>query len=670
MTDDDRRQLEAGLLDEIVQLGHIVDEQEQAVATLRHEILLHRTAIGWRLQLRLEGVRTWMLKIPVLRQVYRTFYRALEIWVDEGFLKIFVRTGHKVGMALRGRRFLVEDRDRLPRTSTVEEGEYDAWIGRYGNHPDGHTMEAAMARFPQTPLISVLTVLEVADGAGVRRVLATLQAQAYERWELCVALPLDARARSDEDLQAALGSDPRLIVVESALGTPTCADAFRLASGDFIGLLEVDDELAPDALFEVVMRLGQEPSADIIYSDEDSIGSAGGREEPLFKPDWSPDLLLSMNYVEHFGILRRRLVEEVGGFAPDAGRGESYDLVLRLSEKTDRIVHVPKILSHRRRLATTADTVLSRHAANRDECRALVKALGRRGYSGRATPVFARSGPRCYATRFDLRERPLVSIIIPTRNKKHLLETTLESIWTRTDYDRFEIIVVDNGSTEPDAVEYLASLPPRCQVYQWSEPFNYSAVNNFGVQYALGELLLFLNNDVEVIRPDWLTALVEHAQRPEVGAVGARLLYADGRIQHAGVVVGINRAAANAFRGWYGQDVGRPRLADLTRNCSAVTGACMMVPRRVFDLAGGFDPSLRVVLNDVDLCLKIRQRGYLVVYTPHALLYHYEGSTRGLMHPSPDQELYEERWSDVLAHCDPYYNPNLTHNRDDWSIRI
>jgi GT2 family glycosyltransferase len=330
---------------------------------------------------------------------------------------------------------------------------------------------------------------------------------------------------------------------------------------------------------------------------------------------------------------------------------------------------VPTVLYHSRHQATV-DDMLARRRASRDDSRVIVSALSRRRRPGRTTPLYARRGPRCYATRFDLQQRPLVSIIIPTKDKQPLLETTLNSIWRFTDYDNYEIIVVDNQSTDPDAVRYLASLPPRCQVHQWSKPFNYSALNNFGVQHARGEQLLFLNNDVEVIQFDWLTAMLEHAQRPEVGAIGARLLYADGSIQHAGVVVGINRVAANAFRSWPGETTGSVRLADLTRNTSAVTGACMMVPRRIFDEVGGFDEHLRVVLNDVDLCLKIRERGYLVVYTPHALLYHYEGSSRGRLHPPPDEKVFEKRWSEFLDRGDPYYNPNLTDKHDDWRIKI
>ncbi len=661
----DRRDVEASLREEVENLGRIVDRQERTIATLSREVDLHAKALGWRLQQRMNPFRAWMLATPVLRQVYRALYRVLEIWIDEGFFKIFSRAGDKVNLALKGRNFLVEGADR--RTPRIED-QYEQWMVLYGAPPSPGDMAAAIERFRRRPLISVLVCLERVDVEGVRRTLASLQAQSYDRWELCLAVLAGSSTAVNADLTHALAAEPRARAITTAATEPSYVEAFRAASGEFVGIMHLDDELAPEALFELVKRLN-EADADIVYSDEDWVSEAGQREDPLFKPGWGPDLLLSMNYLERFGIFRRQLVGEAGGFRESAGRGQVYDLVLRLTERTDRITHVPKVLYHSRRQPTTAESALFRHASNRDETRVLVEALHRRGVHGRTSTLFARKGPRCYATRLDLRQHPLVSIIIPTKNKRALLQTTLESIWSLTDYDRYEIVVVDNHSSEPDAVEYLASLSPRCQVHQWSQPFNYSALNNFGVQHARGEQLLFLNNDVEVIHPDWLTAMLEHAQRPEVGAVGARLLYGDGRIQHAGVVVGINRVAANAFRSWPGEATGNVRLADLTRNCSAVTGACMMVPRRIFGEVGGFDERLRVVLNDVDLCLKIRQRGYLVVYTPSACLYHYEGSSRGRLHPPPDEKVFEERWKDFLDRGDPYYNPNLSNRYDDWRIK-
>jgi GT2 family glycosyltransferase len=671
-SDDDRQGVEASLRDEVESLARILDQHDRTIASLRREVDLHNRSMGWRLQQRLIPFSRSMLAVPVLRQIYRALYRAMEIWVDEGFLKIFGRAADKVNLALRGKNFLVTGHDR--RAPPIED-QYEQWIRHRGAPPAAATMRERISRFTTTPVVSVLSIVH--DGAAsVQGLIATLEAQSYEQWELCIAISTTARVRSDGSLDRPSSGPPtkRVRIVETA--APLWSDAFRLATGEYIAFLEPGDELAPEALFELVARLQSEADLDVVYSDEDSIGPEGRREEPMFKPDWSPDLLLSMNYLQRFGIFRRNRASEVGAFAPDAGLGQPYDLALRLTERTARIAHVPKVLYHSRLRATTVDDVLARRAANSDEARALVSALARRQSPGRTTAVFARRGPRCYATRRDLRHRPLVSIIIPTKDKRPLLETTLDSIWKRTDYDRYEIIVVDNQSTDADAVRYLASLAsratlaPRCQVYQWSKPFNYSAINNFGVQHARGEQLLFLNNDVEVIQPDWLTAMLEHAQRPEVGAVGARLLYADGRIQHAGVIVGINRVAANAFRTWPGEATGSLRLADLTRNASAVTGACMMVPRRVFDEVGGFDEDLRVVLNDVDLCLKIRQRGYLVVYTPYALLYHYEGSSRGRLHPPPDEKVFEKRWSDFLDRGDPYYNPNLTDKHDDWRIKV
>ena len=659
---DDRRESETSLREEVENLGRIVDHQERTIATLSREVDLHSKALGWRLQQRLIPLRRSLLAVPVVRQIYRALYRVLEICVDEGFLQIFSRAGDKASLALRGRNFLVEGADR--RAPRVED-QYEQWMLLYGMPPSRDEMLTAIGLFRERPLISLLVCVDTVEPDRLGGLLATLRAQSYERWELCLAVRRGLSPAQISDLDRAVAHEPRVRLAQGA----EYADALRVASGEFIGVMNAGDELAPEALFQLVTRLN-ESDADIVYSDEDWLSETGRREDPLFKPDWGPDLLLSTNYLERFGVFRRQLVGEVGGFVAAAGRGQVYDLVLRLTERTDRIAHVPKVLYHSRRRPTTVDSVLARHAANRDESRALVEALHRRGTPGRTRAVFARKGPRCYVTRLDLTERPLVSIIIPTKDKRSLLQTTLESIWARTDYDRYEIIVIDNESTDADAVSYLASLAPRCQVHRWSQRFNYSAINNFGVQHARGEQLLFLNNDVEVIQPDWLTAMLEHAQRPDVGGVGARLLYGDGRIQHAGVVVGINRVAANAFRSWPGETTGNLRLADLTRNCSAVTGACMMVPRRIFDEVGGFDENLRVVLNDVDLCLKIRQRGYLVVYTPEALLYHYEGSSRGRLHPPPDEKVFDARWSDFVDRGDPYYNPNLSYRHDDWRIAV
>jgi O-antigen biosynthesis protein len=652
------------LREEVDVLGRVVDEQEQTIAALRDELDRHEAALGWRLQSRLEPVGNRMRKLPVVRQIYRTLHRALELWVDDGFAGVFRQAGVKFGLLLRGDRFLVESA-RRPRS--LEE-QYEIWIRHHGT-PNRRDVAQAIAGFNTPPLVSVLTVFDGDDFARFVAGLATLQAQFYERWELCASVPPATRTALQTDLDDLLTREPRLHIVLSAGDRPTLADAYRVAAGDFVAFLQTDDELPPQALFELVHRLQREPNADVVYSDEDVISVGGRRAEPLFKPDWSPVLLLSINYLERFALLRRQLVDNVGGFSAEFGPGQSYDLVLRLTEKTDRIVHVPKVLYHRRSRPTTLASTMSRRAAIDDDRCALMSTLARRGLRGHVSALSLRRGARCYATRFELADRPLVSIIIPTRNNRPLLQNAIESIRRVTEYERYEILVIDNGSTSPDAIEYLASLPPGCQCVPWNEPFNYSAINNFGVRHAQGEQLLFLNDDVEVISPDWLTAMLEHAQRPEVGAVGARLLYADGRIQHAGVVVGVNRGAVNAFRRRTAES-GSPSLAELVREVSAVTGACMMMRREVFERVNGFDEGLPVIFNDVDLCLRIRQNGYTVLYTPHARLYHYEGSSRGRRNPNEDRQIFQERWAQLLTHGDPYYNPNLTDTHDDWSLRL
>jgi GT2 family glycosyltransferase len=599
--------------------------------------------------------------VSVGRRIFRTLSRTREVWADEGFAGVLRQLGVKFGLLLRGKRFLVEGRSR----PSIED-QYQIWIDRQEASPR-REVEQAIAGYSQAPLVSVLTVVDAGDAASVSALLKTLQDQAYKRWELCFAMRPGTREVLKDALETMLASESRLRMEVCAGDSPTLADAYRVSGGEFIAFIEAGDALAPDALFELVNRLQQDPAADLVYSDEDAMTADGRRENPLFKPEWSPDLLLSMNYVACAGLLRKSLVDEVGGFATELGPGQLYDLVLRLTEKTSRIAHVPKVLYHRRtRPATLA---ASQRLAMHEESCALAAALARRRRRGHVTTMSTQQGPRCYATRFELREAPLVSIIIPTRNNRKLLQNAIESISRHTGYKRYEILVVDNGSTEPGAVEYLASPPAGCQVLRWNDQFNYSAINNMAVRHAQGEQLLFLNDDVEVISPDWLTAMLEHAERPEVGAVGARLLYQDGRIQHAGVVVGINQGAANAFRRRSG-DAASPRLAELVREVSAVTGACMMVRRQVFDQVGGFDETLPVIFNDVDLCLRIRDSGYVVLYTPHAQLYHYEGSTRGRRDPQRDREVFQERWAHLLARTDPYYNANLTDRHDDWSLRI
>jgi len=632
---DEPASVDQELLTEIEHLSRLVADQERIVSDAVNEMRRSHAALGWRAQLRFEKIGARMLRNPLTREPYRMARRAFEIWVDHGFVDIFRFAKRKIGSAARGRSLSVDDHTWEP----PEPDEYRQWLQRNVPTADAYAaMRVARTAFKDSPLISVVIAGDPPETPAARRTIESIHAQIYDRWEICTA--------------------------------PTHAEAFRGATGAVIAFVNAGDVLVPEALFEIVKRLNDDPAADIVYSDQDFIDAAGRLFDPFFKPEWDPELLLSTNILGPFTVMRRRVVERAGGFRPELGTGQPYDLMLRASEQTQQIHHVAKVLCHLGPREATRDRIVWRHAASRDERRALDEALARRQRPGCVEPLFTTRGPRCYTTRFRLTRRPLVSIIIPTRDQAALLRTTIDSILTRTDYDAYEIVVIDNNSVEPDAVAYLASLRPPCQVHRWTAPFNYSAINNFGVRQGRGEQLLFLNNDVEVLRADWLTAMLEYAQFDAVGSVGAKLLYTDGTIQHAGVVLNVGGVAQHAFRCTAKEVPGVPRLAELPRNCSAVTGACMMVPRRVFDKVGGFDEALRVVLNDIDLCLRIREHGYEVVYTPHALLYHHEGASRGRLHPPEDEERFVARWSAQLGRVDPYYNPNLSDTREDWSLKL
>ena len=623
-----RRSTEEDLLAEITDLTSLVAAQERAVAESFDEMRRAHASLGWRAQRRFEKTGARLLRSPLLREPYRFVRRAFEIWVDHGLAFVFKFAARKIGSALRGRPLTVEDH-----TWTPSPGDYETWIARTTPSAEAYAaMRVERQNLADAPLVSVLIMPGGAAEEPRRRTLESLRTQIYDHWEVC--------------------------------------DALESARGGVVAFVHAGDQLAPEALFAVVKRLNADPPADIVYSDQDVIDDGGQRSEPFFKPEWDPELLLATNYLGPFTVLRRAVVDDLGGMRREFGDGQVYDLMLRASERTARIAHVPDVLCHLRPRAMTRDGIVAHHSATRDEQRAIEAALMRRQRPGCAEPIFTSRGSRCYATRFRLTGRPLVSIIVPTRNQVELLQTTIESIRSRTDYDSYEIVVVDNGSTESGALSYLASLGPPVQVHRWPHAFNYSAINNFAVRLSKGEQLLFLNNDIEIVRPDWLTALLEYAQVPGVGAVGAKLLYSDGTIQHAGVVLKRIGVAHHAFR-WAPREVlGVPRLADLPRNCSAVTGACMLVPRRIFEEVGGFDEELRVVLNDIDLCLRIRERGYAVIYTPHAQLYHHEGSSRGRLHPPSDDDRFLKRWASRFARVDPYYNPNLTDVREDWSVDL
>jgi GT2 family glycosyltransferase len=454
-------------------------------------------------------------------------------------------------------------------------------------------------------------------------------------------------------------------------------DALAMATGEYIALLDHDDVLAAEALFSFVSLLNRHPEADFVYSDEDKIDDNGVRSGPFFKPDWSPDSFLTRMYTSHLAMFRRSLVAELGGFRVGFEGSQDYDLVLRLTEKTDHIFHVPEVLYHWRiHPGSVTSGSDAKPYAYEAAIKALNEAMVRRGEGGRIEHLGDDLGN--YVARYEIRRPGKVSVIIPTRDLASDVETCVESIFARTTYPDYEIIILDNGSVKPETKRLFERLlrtePDRFRVVRHDVPFNYSAINNYAAAQANGEYLLFLNNDTEVLVDDWMTLMVEQAQRESIGAVGAKLVYGDGTVQHAGVIIGIGGIAGHAFRNYRSSADGYFNFLRTANNYSAVTAACLMMRRAVFEQIGGFDEELAVAYNDVDLCLRIGQAGFRIIYLPYVELRHYESKSRGYDTTTEQEDrdqheriIMQRKWN-ITQYVDPCYNPNLTLEREDFSI--
>lgn len=545
--------------------------------------------------------------------------------------------------------------------------EYQEWFERHRALPaDLAQMRAESREFVNRPCVSIITPVFNTPLDWLNEAVESVLAQAYEKWELTLIDDGSTCAELTSLLQKLPERDPRIVVIKAPQRAGISAASNRglaRAQGEWIGFLDHDDVLEPDALFQHVKLLQQHPDADLIYSDEDKL-TPDGLGAPILKPDWSPDFFLSCNYICHFTMLRSALLNEIGGFHSEYDGAQDYDLFFRVIERTERIHHIPRVLYHWRLSdASTADNI-RRKPGSLEIGRLAVEAhLKRTGATGHVAVDWR---THAYRIKRDIPHARKISIIIPVRDRIDLLKRCIDSLVTRTNYEPYEIIVIDNDSQSAEARDYFASFPHRLLRYEG--PFNFSAMNNYAVQQSESQWLLFLNNDTEIIDGSWLQAMAEHVQRPEVGAVGARLLYSDDTIQHGGIVVGVGGIAEHAFRGLPADAPGVCRQLQVTRNYSAVTGACLLTRREVFDEVGGFDEErLPVTFNDVDLCLKMRRAGYLIVYTPFAKLYHHESGTRRPSVEARETHVMRERWPELLAR-DPYYNPNLSRERADFSL--
>ncbi len=510
------------------------------------------------------------------------------------------------------------------------------------------------------PLISVVVPVYRPMLWYLERCIDSVRGQTYPNWELCLCDDGSGSEEVTECLNAAARSDQRIRVAATPQNSGISAAtnlALELATGEFVAFLDHDDEIPPHALDRIAHFLDAE--TDVLYTDEDKLDQ---RSEPcwaLFKPDWAPDLLLSYPYLGHFLVVRRGLLEELGGLRPEFDGSQDYDLMLRATERARKIVHVPEVLYHWRIVpGSAAGDSVAKPWAHQASRRALSAALERRHEA-----ATVEDGPQqgSYNVRRHPTGNPLVSIIVPFRNEAGLTRQCIDSIARFPGYDNWEIILVDNDSDDPEIIALREQLAHtrRVRIIDDRRPFNWSAINNRAAELCEGDIVLFLNNDTEARQPGWLDAMVGHAMRPEVGAVGARLLYPDRTVQHAGVAVGVGGIGTHILRTLPEDEAGYMNLAKLTTNWSAVTGACLMSRRDLFIELGGFDEAMAVAYSDIDYCLKLRAAGYLVVYTPLAEFTHFESRSRGIT-VDPEMPLFARRWESIVPGKDPYFNPNLS----------
>jgi glycosyltransferase involved in cell wall biosynthesis/SAM-dependent methyltransferase len=551
---------------------------------------------------------------------------------------------------------------------------YHHWINKYDLLTEFSQAQIinSISLFKHTPLISVVMPTYNTNTEMLRKTILSVREQLYTNWELCIADDCSADGNVRKIIEQAANLDQRIkFVFREKNGHISQASntALSLVNGDYIAFLDHDDLLAENALFEVAKAINAQPDALILYSDEDKIDEDGNRYDPYFKPDWNPDLFVAQNYLNHLSVYKKQLVDDVGGFRIGFEGAQDWDLAFRTIERIDEknIIHIPRVLYHWRATSgSTAKDVSQKDYITEAQYLALKEHFIRTNQT-----VSITIGKNSYwRVKYAISQpKPLVSIIIPTKNQKPVLKKCIDSLLKLTTYDPYEILIVNNNSDEPEVFDYFheLSLNSNIRVIDYPKPFNYSAINNFAVKESRGSVVCLLNNDIEIIDGEWLTEMVSLAVRSKTGAVGAKLFYPDGLIQHAGVILGIGGVAGHAYLLKDSNYPGQMGRALLTQNYSAVTAACMVVEKKKFEEVGGLnEENLKIAFNDVDFCIKLLKSGYRNVWTPEAKLIHHESVSRGLEDTPEKQKRFKgeidymvSTWSDILEK-DPAYNPNLS----------
>ena len=612
-------------------------------------------------------------KIDAARQLFFAGWRARKTWLS----KMRFLLGGIARALIRGPRgygdFLFGEMKRI--AAPQDASNYAVWLEFYDSPGLARDEEAAkvLKSLVDRPLVSVLVPVYNTPERWLRRCIESVRAQAYPAWELCVADDASTQPSVARILAEYAAMDPRIrYVTRDSNGhiAEASNSALGIARGEYVALLDHDDELHPLALLECVSAFQQNPDWQMLFTDEDKMDERGGRSDPYFKSDWNPDLFFSQNCVCHLTVYKRELLERGGGFRKGTEGAQDWDLTLRVIEhlQPNQIGHVPKVLYHWRMISgSTALAPGEKSYAHMAALNVLGEYFERNQIDAEVMELPGYSGYFRIAYRVP-EPAPLVSLLIPTRDRVDLLARCVDSILEKTTYQNYEIIVLDNESSQRETLEYFEEIENdrRVRVIRWAHPFNYSAINNFGASRARGEVIGLLNNDIEVISPGWLTEMVGHALRPEIGVVGAMLYYPNDTIQHGGVMLGIGGVAGHAYTGAPRGYPGHKHRAGLAQTLSAVTAACVVMRASVYHEVGGLDEGLRVAFNDIDLCLRIREMGYRNLWTPFAELYHYESATRGYENTPEKIERFKQeesfmkrRWRDALE-SDPYYNPNFT----------
>ena len=572
---------------------------------------------------------------------------------------------------------------RISENRMTNQEAYEKWMENH-NLTEKELEYQKKYEFEMQPLISIVVPMYNTKEAFFEELIMSLKKQTYKNWEICLA---DGSPEKNENLLKYYENNEKIkykFLNENKGISENTNEAIKMATGDFIGFLDHDDLLSQDALFEIVKNINENKDVDFLYSDEDKINEKHIRFEPYFKPDFSPETLECNNYITHFVVVKKKLIDEIGLLDSRFDGAQDFDFVLRATEKSKKIVHISKILYHWRVHSTsTANVADSKPYAYEAGLRVIEEHLKRTGRNGKVE--YGQDVPGIYKINFDIEGKPKVSILIPNKDNIKLLKNCIDSILKLTTYENYEIVIIENNSEKEETFKYYEKIVnnEKIKVLDYTnstnkKEFNYSSLINFGVKNVDGDFVLQLNNDTKLLTPNWLEIFIGYAQNQEIGAVGARLYYKDKSIQHAGIAYGLSGIAGNLLvnlpfgkHGYFGREAA-------TRNVSAVTGACLFARKDIYSKVDFMDEELfKIGFNDVDFCLKILEKGYRIVYNPYVELVHYESKSRGYEITEEKQKRFEnecnnfkEKWKELLSKPDPYYNKNFTRETCNFDIDI